>query len=111
MYSRERAQSLFLQPLKGNLVGGGMDFAIDLVTPGQSLSVQVRQAVVHDPYHEIIPYKLNRPLRFPLRLASIRPAQDGLEPVESREILKLPVQCGVLLLQKPLDDYLLHIVI
>ena len=31
--------------------------------------------------------------------------------LSSREVLKLPVQCGILLLQKPLDDYLLHVVV
>ena len=90
---------------------GGMDFAIDLVVPGQGLSVQLCQTVVLAPHHEIISHKLNRPLRFPLGLTSVRPAQNGFESVESRKVLKLPVQCGVLLLQKPLDDYLLRIAI
>ena len=103
----KRAQSLFFQPLKGNLVRGGVNLAIDLIAPGQGLSVQVRQAVVLDPHHEIISDKMHRPLYFPFRLTPIWPAQDGFEPIESREVLKLPVQCGVLLLQKPLDDYLL----
>ena len=48
-----------------------------------------------------------RPLYFPLRLPPVGPAQNGLESIEAREVLKLPVQRGVLLLQKPLDDYLL----
>ena len=107
----KRAQALFFQPLKGNLVGGGVYLAVDLVAPGQSLSVQVRQAVVLDPHHEIISYKLNRPLHFPLGLTSVRPAQDGLKPIESREILELPVQCGVLLLQQPFNDYLFHVIV
>ena len=38
-------------------------------------------------------------MNFPLCLAPLWPAQDGLEPVEAREILKLPVQRGVFLLQ------------
>ena len=50
----ERAQSFFFQPLKGNFVGGGVYFPVHLVAPGQGLSVQVRQAVVLDPHHEII---------------------------------------------------------
>ncbi len=84
-----------------------MNFAIDLVAPGQGLSVQICQAVVLDPDHEVVPHKLHRPLHFPLGLTSVRPAQDGFESVESREVLELPVQRGVLLLQQPLDDYLL----
>ena len=87
----KRAQPLLFQPLKRNLVRGGMNFAIDLVAPGQGLSVQVRQAVVLDPHHEIISYKLNRPFHFPLGLTPIWPAQDGFESIESREVLKLPV--------------------
>ena len=67
-------------------------------------------AMLH-PHHEIISHKLHRPLHFPLGLTSVRPAQNGFESVESREVLKLPVHRGILLLQKPLDDYLLHIVI
>ena len=88
-----------------------MDFAIDLVAPGQGLSVQVCQIVVLDPHHEIISHKLNRPLHFPLGLTSVRPAQNGFESVESREVLKLPVQRGILLLQKLFDGYLLHVVV
>ncbi len=61
----KRTQPLFFQPLKGNFVGGGMDFAIDLITPGQGLSIQVCQGVVLDPHHEIVPHKLHRPLHFP----------------------------------------------
>ena len=38
---RERIQTFFLQPLKGDLIGGGMDFAIDLVAPAISLSAMV----------------------------------------------------------------------
>ena len=96
-----------MQPLKGNLVGGGVYLAVDLVAPGQSLSVQVRQTVVLDPHHKIISDKLHRPLYFPLRLTPIWPAQNWLESIEAREILKLPVQRGVLLLQQSLDDHLL----
>ena len=88
-----------------------MDFAIDLVAPGQGLSVQICQRVVLDPHHEIISHKLNRPLHFPLGLTSVGPAQNGFESVESREVLKLPVQRGILLLQKLFDGYLLHVVV
>ena len=87
----KRTQSLFFQPLKGNFVGGGVDFPIDLIAPGQGLSVQVRQTVVLDPHHKIISDKLHRPLHFSFRLTPIWPAQDGFEPIESREVLKLPV--------------------
>ena len=37
--SGKRTQPLFFQLLKGDLVGGGVYLAVDLVTPGQSLSV------------------------------------------------------------------------
>ena len=84
-----------------------MDVPVELIAPGQGLSVQVRQTVVLDPHHKIISDKLNRPLYFPLRLTSVWPAQNGLESIEARKVLKLPVQCGVLLLQQPLDDHLL----
>ena len=86
---------------------GGVDVPIDLITPSQGLSIQICQAVVLDPHHKIISDKLPRPLYFPLGLTPIWPAQNGLESIEAREVLKLPVQRGVLLLQKPLDDYLL----
>ncbi len=39
---------------------------------------------------------MHGPFHFPFRPATVRPAQDGLEPVNPREVLKLPVQCGVL---------------
>ena len=52
-----------------------------------------------------------RPLHFPLGLTSVGPAQNGFESVESREVLKLPVQRGILLLQKLFDGYLLHVVV
>ena len=103
----KRTQSLFFQPLKGNFVGGGVDFPIDLIAPGQGLSVQVRQTVVLDPHHKIISHKLHRPLHFSFRLATVGAAQDGLEPVKSRKVLKLPVQSRVLLFQQPLNDHLL----
>ena len=78
MYSQERGLSLlFFQPLKGNLIGGGVDFDINLIAPGYGRSILVCQRIVLDPHHEIIPYKLNGPLYLPLRLTSIRPAQDG----------------------------------
>ena len=35
----EWAQPLFFQPLKGNLVGGRVDFAINLIAPGYGLSI------------------------------------------------------------------------
>ena len=41
----KRAQYLFFQPLERNLFGRGMNFAVDLAAPGQSLSVQIRQTV------------------------------------------------------------------
>ena len=94
----ERAQALFFQPLKGNLVGCSVYVPVGLIAPGQGLSIQIRQAVVLDPHHEIVPHELHRPRHRSLRLAPVWPAQDGLEPIEAREVLKLPVQCGVLLL-------------
>ena len=39
---------------------------------------------------------MHGPFHFPFRPAPVRPAQDGLEAVNPREVLKLPVQCGVL---------------
>ena len=87
---RKGVQPLFLQPLKGNLVGGGVYVPVDFIASGQRLSIQICQAVVLDPHHEIIPHKLHRPLYLPLRLAPVRPAQDGFEPIESRKVLKLP---------------------
>nr|WP_325307947.1 hypothetical protein [uncultured Oscillibacter sp.] len=38
----KRTQPLFLQPLKGDLVGSGVDLPVDLITPGQGLSIQIR---------------------------------------------------------------------
>lgn len=81
-----------------------MDVPVDLIAPGQGLSVQICQAAVLDSHHEIVPHKLHRPIRLPLRLAPVRLAQDGLEPVESREVLKLPVQRGVHLLHVIVQD-------
>ena len=37
----ERIEALSFQPVKGDLIGGGVNLAIDLVAPGQSLSVEV----------------------------------------------------------------------
>ena len=65
------------QPIEGDLIGDGVDFAIDFIAPGQGLSIQVCQRVVLDPHHEIIPYKLYRLLRFPFCRASIRPTCLG----------------------------------
>ena len=110
-FSGEGAQPLLFQPLKRNLVRGGMNFAIDLITPSQGLSIQICQAVVLDPDHEVVPHKLHRPLHFSFRLATVGAAQDGLEPVKSRKVLKLPVQSRVLLFQQPLNDHLLHVVV
>jgi len=84
-----------------------MNFAIDLITPSQGLSIQICQAVVLDPDHEVVPHKLHRPLHFSFRLATVGAAQDGLEPVKSCKVLKLPVQSRVLLFQQPLNDHLL----
>ncbi len=111
MYSRERVQALLFQSFKGNLTGGGVDFAINLIAPGQGLSIQICQVVVLDPDHEVVPHKLHRPLHFSFRLAMVGPVQDGLETVTSRKVLKLPVQRRVLLFQQPLDDNLLYVVI
>ena len=86
---------------------GGMDFAIDLITLSQGFSIQICQAVVLDPDHEVVPHKLHRPLHFSFRLDTVGPAQNGFESVESRKILKLPVQSRVLLFQQPLNDHLL----
>ena len=72
-----------------------MDVPLDFIASGQRLSIQIRQAVVLDPHHEVVSHKLHRPLHFPLRLPPVRPAQNGFEPIESREVLKLPVQRGV----------------
>ena len=69
---------------------------VDFIAPGQRLSFQILQAVVPNPHHEIVYQKLHRPLYLPLRLVPVRPAQDRLELIESDEILKLPVQRGVL---------------
>ena len=74
------AQSLFFQPLKGNLIGRGMNVPVDLVAPGQSLSVQVRQTVILDSNHEIIPHKLYGPFHLPFGLPAVRPARMGLNP-------------------------------
>ena len=68
-----------------------MDFPIDLVAPRQSLSVEIRQAFVLDSDHEVVPHKLNRPFYFPFGLSAVGAAQDGLESVESRKVLKLAV--------------------
>ena len=38
----EGAQTLLFQPLKGNLVGSGVDIPVDLIAPGQGLSIQIR---------------------------------------------------------------------
>ena len=111
IFTLKRAQSLLSQPLKGDLIGRGMDVPIDLVAPSQGLSIQIRQTVVLDSNHEIIPHKLYCPLHLALGLPAVRPAQDRFKPVEPRKVLKLPVQRGVLLFQKPLDDYLLHVVV
>ena len=61
----QRAQSLFFQLLEGDLVGCGVNLAIDFVAPGQSLSVEVCQRVLLNPNHEIILYKLYRAFHFP----------------------------------------------
>jgi len=68
-----------------------MNLSVDLVAPGQSLSVEICQAVVFDPDHEVVPHKLNRPFYFPFGLSAVGAAQDGLESVESRKVLKLAV--------------------
>ena len=93
MYSRERGfRPSFFQPFKGNLAGGAVNLPIDLIAPGQGLSIQICQAVVLDPDHEVVPHKLHRPLHFSFRLAPVGAAQDGLETVKPRKVLKLPVQ-------------------
>ena len=68
-----------------------MNLSVDLVAPGQSLSVEICQAVVFDPDHEVVPHKLNRPFYFPFGLSTVWTAQDGLESIESRKVLKLAV--------------------
>jgi len=42
MYSRVSGFSRFFQPLKEDLVGGGVDSAVDLIAPNQGLSVEIR---------------------------------------------------------------------
>ena len=79
----KRARLLLFHPLKGNFVCGGVKLPVDLVTPGQRLSMQVCQRVILDSNHEIVPHKLYRLLYFPLRLPSVRPAHNGLEPAKS----------------------------
>ena len=78
---------------------------------GAILKERARERVILAPHHEIVSHKLYRPRYLPLRLPTIRPAQDGFEPIGSREVLKLPVQRGILLLQKPLDHHLLHVIV
>ena len=50
---RERVQPLFLQPLKGDLIGGGVYVPINFIAPGQRLSIQICQAVVFDPHSQL----------------------------------------------------------
>ena len=78
---------------------------------GAILKERARERVILAPHHEIVSHKLYRPRYLPLRLPTIRPAQDGFEPIRSRKVLKLPVQRGILLLQKPLDHHLLHVIV
>ena len=129
----KRAQSLFFQTLERDLVGGGVDFAVDLVTGGE-LAARPREAPLGAqaracPFRSArelyliptmklrpragfaLPHKLYGSLHLPFGLPAVRLAQDGLEAVETRKVLKLPVQRGVLLFQQPLDDYLLHVVV
>ena len=68
-----------------------MNLSVDLVAPCQSLSVELCQTVVFDPDHEVVPHKLNRSLYFPFGLSTVWTAQDGLESIESRKVLKLAV--------------------
>ena len=88
-----------------------MNLSIDLVASGQSLSVEIRQAVVLDSDHEVFPHKLNCPFYFFFGLSTVWAAQDGLESIESRKVLKLAVKGAVFLFQQPLDYYLFHVVV
>ena len=56
-----------------------MNLSVDLVAPGQSLSVEICQAVVFDPDHEVVPHKLNRPFYFPFGLSAVG-HRMGLNP-------------------------------
>ena len=68
-----------------------MNLSIDLVAPGQSLSVEICQAFVLDSDHEVVPDKLDGSFHFPFGLSTVWAAQNGLESIESRKVLKLAV--------------------
>ena len=107
----QRAQALFFESLKRNIVGSSVNFPVDLVAPRQGLSIEIRQAVVLDSNHEVVPHKLNRPLLLAFRLSPVGAAQDGFKAVESRKVFKLPVQGAVFLFEKSFHYHLLHVVI
>lgn len=68
-----------------------MNLSIYLVAPSQSLSVEICQAVVLDSDHEVVPDKLDSSFHFSFCLSTVWAAQDGLESIESRKVLKLAV--------------------
>ena len=126
-------QSLFFQPLERDLVGRGVNFAVDFVAGGE-LAARPREAPLGAqaracPFRSArelyliptmkfrpragfaLPHKLDGPFHFPFGLPTVRPAQNGLEAVKPRKVLKLPVQRGILLFQQPLDDHVLHVVV
>ena len=117
----KRTQALFFQPFERDFIGRGVDFAVDLVAEGE-LAARPREAPLGAqaracPFRSArllylmptmkfrpragfaLPHELYRPFHLPFGLPAVRPAQDGLEAVESRKVLKLPVQRGVLLFQ------------
>lgn len=66
-----------------------MYLPVDLVAPGEGLTVEVIQRCVLDAHHEIVPHERHGPFHFALGLTPVWPAQYRLKPVESGEVLKL----------------------
>ncbi len=104
----QRRQGFLNDPLAGPFMGRAMDPAVDALTPGSRLTIEVIDLREGDAWPEILFHKTDRALDFPLRLRRIRFTDARRDPNGRHEVGKQRIPARLFLLH--FEEHAFHAV-